>query len=78
MQTIHASAATPRSPRPAYALRGQYVTRRTLHVPEDLRLGTEPEPQPCVKMPPWYSGIAFAVIGSLLIFALCTLGRAGA
>lgn len=70
--------AAPRARRSAYDVRGKYAARRSFDVPADLLTPREPEPQPAVEMPRWFSAAGFAVISSAMLFCMCAIGRAGA
>ena len=63
---------------PAYNLRGRFASRRTFIVPQELTLREEPVAAPVQELPRWYSAGAFTLIGTILIFFMCSLGPAGA
>lgn len=79
MQT-HRDNRAARAPLAAYCVRGKFAARYSFPVPDALLLSRapEPEPEPMKQWPRWSSGIAFALVGYSLLFAMCMLGRAGA
>ena len=77
MQT-HRDNRAARAPLADYCLRGKFAARHSFPVPDALLLSRTPEPEPVEKWPRWSSGIAFALVGYSLLFAMCALGKAGA
>lgn len=65
-------------PDPEYRLRGQFVVRHTYTVPAELTERFEVEPASAPQLPRWYSLVAFLIMSSATIFALCAIGRPGA
>ncbi|WP_336950571.1 hypothetical protein [Sphingobium aromaticivastans] len=63
--------------RSEYRLRGNFVSRHTYTVPEELT-ALRDEPAPAPQMPRWYSLTAFLIMSSATIFAMCAMGRPGA
>lgn len=63
--------------RPEYRLRGQYVSRHTFKVPEELT-ALRDEPAPAPQFPRWYSVAAFLLMSSATLLAMCAMGRPGA
>jgi hypothetical protein len=61
-----------------YRLRGQFVSRHTYMVPEELASPQRAEPTPAPQLPRWYSLAAFLLMSSATIFAMCAVGRPGA
>jgi hypothetical protein len=62
-------------PRKDYRLRGQFVSRETFVVSEDLAARrTERAP----TWPRWYSLATFFVLSNATLFAMCAIGRPGA
>lgn len=63
---------------PTYSLRGQFVARHTYTVPAELTARFEAEPAPAPQLPRWYSLVAFLLMSSAALFAMCAMGRPGA
>ena len=61
---------------PTYSLRGRFAARHTFVVPEGLTMRDEPAPAP--QLPRWYILIAFLIMSSATLFAMCAIGRPGA
>lgn len=70
------SSICPRKAAPAYSLKGRFAARHTFVVPEGLTLRDEPAPAP--QLPRWYSVVAFLILSSATLFAMCAMGRPGA
>jgi len=64
--------------RPEYRLRGQFASRHTYMVPEELASPLRAEPAPAPQLPRWYSVALFLFMSSATIFAMCAMGRPGA
>ncbi|MDG2515637.1 hypothetical protein P7B04_23490 [Sphingobium yanoikuyae] len=64
-------------PDPRYRLRGRYASHRSFTVPEEL-IAFRDEPAPMPQLPRWYSAIAFFILSSATMFAMCAMGRPGA
>ena len=70
------SSLCPSNAAPGYSLRGRFAARHTLLVPAELTLRDEPPPAP--QLPRWYSAVAFFILSSATLFAMCAMGRSGA
>ena len=62
-----------------YTLRGRFVARHSYVVPEELTPAFRDEEAESAPSPPrWYFSAAFTTISTILIFFMCSVGRAGA
>jgi hypothetical protein len=62
-------------PRKEYRLRGQFASRETFVVPEDL---AAPRTERAPTWPRWYSLATFFIVSNATLFAMCATGRPGA
>jgi len=60
-----------------YRLRGRHASRRSFIVPDEL-MAQHTEPSDTPQPPRWYSIVAFLILSSATVFAMCAMGRPGA
>lgn len=65
-------------PGPEYRLRGRFVARHSIKLPDELASRLHPEPEPAPQLPRWYSVAAFLIMSLATIFAMCAMGQPGA
>lgn len=66
------------SDRPAYTVRGKFVSGQTFFVSDEVVAQLIDREQPAQRWPRWYSAAAFTLISLATLVAMCALGRPGA